>query len=171
MSQTSYTELQSAAIAGMKGDQAHNHVVDSKISKASSASIPMGAWVVADGSAGVDLPAATSDLPAGVVLHSMNYAPAWTDVNGTHGELDSVGLVPGAMLNVMKKGRVWVVSETNWSYGDNVFVRAIAAGAEKFGATRNAADASDCIDMTGKARYISADGLAGALALIEIDLI
>jgi hypothetical protein len=50
----------------------------------------------------------------------------------------------------------------------NVLVRAIATGSEVAGAFRDTADASDCIDITGYARYLTSAGI-GEVALVEFD--
>lgn len=170
MPQTSYTDRFSPAIAGMRGD-ADDFQSFSKIST-DSASIPIGCFVAADGEQGAALPSSTADQLLGPVMGEMRFAPAWTDRDGNvHGDQDADGLVPGTQMDVMKEGTLWVVSETTASAFEPVFVRCVAGVGEQAGAVRNAADASDCQDLTGKARYLTDVANAGDLALIEVRMV
>lgn len=67
----------------------------------------------------------------------------------------------------VRKGRVYVTSETSYSDGDPVFVRFVATGDEVAGQFRNAADSTDCALVEG-ARF-RGTGSAG-VAIIDLDL-
>ena len=67
----------------------------------------------------------------------------------------------------VRKGRVFVTSETSYSDGDPVFVRFVATGDEVAGQFRNAADSTDCALLEG-ARF-RGTGSAG-VAIIDLDL-
>lgn len=67
----------------------------------------------------------------------------------------------------VRRGRVYVTSETSYSDGDPVFVRFIAAGAEVAGQVRNSADANDCVLLQGARFWRS--GSAG-VAVINLNL-
>lgn len=173
MSQTSYSYTMSAAIAGMLAD-ASPKAVDTGINK-DSASVPFGVFVAFKsgqdaGDQACAMPSGSTDKLKGVVLYSNQYAVDWTDPSGAHhGELDATGLRAGASLNVLRRGRVYMTSESNFAYGDPVFVRYSANGGNtQLGAVRNADDSGHTIDATSKARYVSS-GSAGDLAIIEID--
>lgn len=68
------------------------------------------------------------------------------------------------MVNVLSKGRIWVVTEEAVAVGDSVFVRITAAGAEQAGAFRNDADGGDCIELTN-ARWVKG---GNGLAVLEL---
>lgn len=172
MSQTSYSQYQGGPFSGMLADNS-GHEVETGINMEASASIPFGRFVAwktgAPDDKGAKLPAASTDILKGVVMHAHHYAPVWTDRDSVvHGELDGTGLVPGATLEVLRRGRIYMESETAFAYGDPVFVRYSANGGNtKLGIALNAADAGHTIDLTSKCRYVSS-GLAGAVACIEI---
>lgn len=170
MSQTSYLSAQPVAYPGMKGDAVPD-TVETRINAESSAEIPFGVFVASGGSVGDPgciLPAAaTLKLVLGVVLHSHAYS------KGTSGELGTTGLKPKTAMNILVKGRVWVLSETTAAVGDPVFVRyASGAGGTQLGAVRNAAVSSETIDLTSKGRYVTSCTVSSApvLALIEVDM-
>lgn len=173
--QTTYSVNPAIAFAGQKADNS-SFDVDSMISTDTS-SIPFGVFVASDSASGAagdqsaKMPAASGAVLMGVLMHSFDYARTWTDPSGTtHGELDSTGLKAGAHLNVMRRGRIYVTSETAAAVGDPVHVRYSANGGNtQLGAVRNAADAGHTIDMTGKARYVSTCSASG-LAVIELDM-
>lgn len=173
MAQLSYNALIPVAFAGMKADAAiYRDFVESKIN-ADSVSIPFGVFVAQGGSIGdpgAILPAGSGAVLLGLLVHAFNYARTWTDSNGTHGELDSVGLVPGAALNVMVKGRMYVTVEEAVAIGDPVFVRYSANGGNtQKGAVRKSDDAGHTINL-GKGRFVSSQATPGGLAIIEIDM-
>lgn len=165
--QTSYTTNQPIAFPGLKGD-ATLSVVETRINAEGSAEIPFGVFVVKGGSVGDPgcvLPtASTVKLVLGPVVHSHAYS------KGINGELGTSGLKPKAVLNILVKGRIWVLSETDAAVGDPVFVRyASGAGGTQLGAVRNATVSGEMIDLTIKGRYVTSV-TAGNLAMIEVDM-
>jgi hypothetical protein len=173
MPQLSYLKALPIAYPGLKGDGSMD-VVETRVN-ADTDSIPFGVFVAAGGSigdGGAVLPTGSTDKLFGPVVHSHTYARVWTDSDGNdHGELDAVGLTPKALLNVMVKGRIWVMSETTADVGDPVFVRyAAGVGGTQLGAVRNATVSSEMIDLTAKARYLTSVASAPGLALIEVDM-
>lgn len=179
--QTSYSVEPSVAIEGMLSDASPKQV-ETRIST-DAASIPFGRFVVADagGDAGeksAKMPSASSGQAfLGPVVSSMSYSPSWTDRDGNvHGDLDADGLVPGAILNVLVKGRIWVPCETGCAVGDPVFVRYTTDGGSpaliKKGAVGNASGTGRTLDLTGKARFLSALSApaAGATQMAEIEV-
>ena len=77
------------------------------------------------------------------------------------------GLAKLDLVEVIRKGRVAVTSETSYSDGQPVLVRFIATGGEVAGQVRSTVDANDCAPMT-RARFVGS-GSAG-IAVIELNL-
>lgn len=158
--QTAFASAITGAFAGQSGDSS-NKQDDSFINGETSAEIPFGV-VVQQGTADNEckLLSATNNVLVGVTLHSNAYAPTT--------ELGTTGVKINVPLNVRSQGRVWVTVEEAVTPASNVLVRAVATGNEVAGAFRDTADASDCIDISGFARYLTSAG-AGELALVEFD--
>ncbi len=118
------------------------------------------------------------------------YIPAQTGTGGTAtlgfggvlGPLDGsvAGIVPFDVSRtsltyatteaapLVRKGRVWVSSETAAYQGREVYVRMVAGGGESLGANRATPDANDCAILRG-ARFASTTTAAG-LVLVEFNL-
>ena len=122
------------------------------------------------------LPAAQTDLVAGIVVRQDQYGRVFstTDLAGAAlsiGELDSVGLRPGTLFTILRRGKILVVCEDGCAVGDRLFVRAVAAGDPEFlGGLNNAADATDMIDCTTQGQWLSSTG-PGGLAELWVDFI
>lgn len=163
MSQTSISTKQAVAYPGMLADLG-NKYTESMVSEEASAEIPFGVCVaqgVADSQC--ELPDASGDKLVGMVQHSHAYA------KGDGGELGTTGLKPKACVNVLRKGRMYVVAETTIAAGDRLFVRyAAGAGGTQLGALRNAAVASETIDATAQGVFRTG-GVAGTLVVLEVD--
>lgn len=166
--QSSYAYSAAIAIEGALADGAAHEVL-SMVSEEATAEIPFGVAVVfnqleaGDVDNGAVVPDAIDEIVAGIVVHQNVYSV------GSGGELGDTGLKPGATLNVLRKGRIWVKAEDAVVPGDRLFVRAVAGGGEQEGALRMSQDDStDCIDCTNCGVFLtSAD--AGALSLLEVD--
>ena len=78
------------------------------------------------------------------------------------------GLLPGAIMNVLRKGRIWVVCESGCDPDDRLWVRAVAGAGEYLGACENADDSTDTIDCTGQGVWRTT-AAAGELAVLEVD--
>lgn len=170
--QTSYNDAPPIGFNGMLADEGP-HGIMAMINQ-DTASIAFGRGVIFK-SGGNDQDAklpltSQTDKVAGIVVHSNAYSRSWTDVNGTFGQVDAVGLRPGVMMNVIRQGRVLVVCESGCTKGDRLFVRAVSAedGTEFYGGLNNAAVASKMIDCQGQGQWLTT-AAAGQLAVLEVD--
>lgn len=160
--QTTYSQSMTAAFAGMLADGSANDCIAMRNDE-ETASIAFGRAVkfgsATDGTSAV-LPAAETDVVAGLVVHSHAYAS---------NELDSTGVKVGGILNVLRKGRIWVTVEDAVVPGDRLWVRAVAGGDPEFlGGLLPADDGTDTIDCTGQGQFLTA-AAAGGLAILEVD--
>lgn len=171
--QTTFSDAPAAGYAGML-DSNVDHDIITMINAEASASIDFGLAVKFKDTVTTDkdavLPAAEGDSILGIVVHSHNYAPQWTDVSTgtTYGELKSDGLAPGAMLNVLRRGRILVICDSGCEAGDKLWVRAVAGVGERLGACENADDSTDTIDCTAKGTWLTS-AAAGELAWLDVN--
>ncbi len=142
-----------------------------------SASIPFGYAVCPDLTSPASdlsalLPALETDTVFGIVVKSDSYERVWTDdLGNVYGQLDSTGLKPGALLNVLRKGRILVVAEDTVAVGDRLWVRCTTGGAgEIIGGLTNADEGTETIDCTKQGVWMSS-ATAGNLAWLEVDFI
>lgn len=161
--QTSVSQNMTAAFAGMVSSGRDADYLPMRNNEA-SAEIAFGRGVVFERSTDDDgalLPAAETDKPAGIVAHHHAYAKTT--------ELGTTGLKPGAIMNVLRKGRIWVVCEDGCVPGDRLWMRAVAGGDPEFlGGLNNADDGTDMIDCTGQGVWLTTAS-AGGLAELEVD--
>lgn len=160
MSQTSYTTTQPAAFAGLLYDVGPHDII-TRITEETVLEVPFGV-VVAFGGADnqCELPDATTDKCLGIVVHSHDYDAS---------ALGTVGVKPKNLLQVLRKGRIWVLAENGVAPGDRGFVRAVAgAGGTQLGAIRQAAVGGETIDATTQIVFVTT-ALAGGLAVVEVD--
>jgi hypothetical protein len=165
------TSVAAAAIAfdGMLADADQGTRVESRIQAEASAEIPFGKMCVR-GATNEDTSAvkphtsaaASAPLLCGVVVHDHTYAKDT--------ELGDTGLKPGTTVNLLQRGRIYVTPEDDVDPGDAVKVRVVAAGAEVAGSFRAAADATDCVDISKFARWITT-GSSTKPAVLEIDMV
>ena len=149
------------AFEGMLADSGKHDIV-SAVNAEASAEIGFGTWVkegTSDGEA--LLPAAEGDDLLGIVVH--------THAADTPADLGTLGIKPKGMLSVLRKGRIYVTVEEAVVPGNRVWVRAVAGGGEKLGATRVTDDSTDTIDATNVGRIMTTAGIGG-LAVVEIDM-
>lgn len=112
------------------------------------------------------LPAAQTDKVAGIVLKADTYDRVWTDdAGGTHGQLDSTGLITGTVMTLVRSGRMLVTAAVAVAPGDRLYVR--NAGGT-LGALENASDSTNMIDCTGQGQWMSTAAIGG-LAWLEFD--
>ncbi len=166
--QTAVSARMTIAYAGMLADSTIVKHSDSKYNQEASAEIRFGDGVVRgatdeDNSAVKPHTSAAAAAPlfCGIVLHSHDYAP---DI-----EIGTTGVKPKMTLNVLQKGRVYVLPEEDVDPGDPVRMRVVVAGSEVAGAFRTSADATDCINLSTVARWITS-GSTTIPAVLEIDL-
>lgn len=170
--QTTYLDYASATagvpFAGLRADNDKGSIGVKPMMNADAVSIPLGAVVArynTPGPASAKLPAGSSDVLAGIVLHSNAYS------NAPGGDLDSTGLVPGAMLNVLRTGRIWAQTMQAVVPGDRLFVSyAVNAPFTAKGQCGNATVASTTIDATTKGEWQTAASALG-VAILEVDFV
>lgn len=157
MPQTSMSNSPDTFFAGMKYDSALPYI-RSHVNEEASAEVQFGLMVgVGAADDGALLLAAITDGLAGINTHSQAY--------NKDNELGTLGLKPDVVMAIMRKGTVVVVVEEAVAPGDPVFVRAVATGGELAGAFRMQADASDCIDISAWASWLTTSTGAGLAAL------
>ncbi len=125
-----------------------------------------GVFVVKDeneGDQGVRLPRASGDITGtigeGVIRADLTQESPRDATSGAH--------PVASMIDVIRRGRVWVVAEEAVEVGDDVFVRyASGSGGTQLGAFRSSADTSTAAALKG-ATWRTAAG-AGELAIVEI---
>lgn len=157
MPQTTYGTVYAVAIEGMIADSGVTDV-ESRVNTGVS-EIPFGRPVKAETiAAGVDkgclLAAASTDVPIGIAVHSHQYAVE---------ELGTSGMKTGAMVNVLRHGRVRVKIGGTIADGTRLFYQTST------GKYVSAAVALDTIDMTGQL-IARTSGVLNDLIVAEIDM-
>jgi hypothetical protein len=175
--QTTVNDVMPAAFEGMIADSMHaTDFVSRKAQPSASPYIPFGkmvVWNTADTAdlALVRLPAAAADIARGRLQgiaiaetsKQLDPAIAWGHYKA------------GEVISVMRKGRIWVISESAVTALDNgVFVRHTDPGVTpplaSLGSFRTDADTADATAMpAGTAQWLTTCS-AGGLALLQIDL-
>lgn len=168
--QSSYDNDPSIGYAGQLLEAQRGGIV-TLVSAEASANVAFGRAVAFKPSSTDDkqatLPANASDRVAGIVLKSDQYGIY------PFGELDQTavtgGLIPGAVLNVLRKGTVFAVCEDGCVPGDRLWVRRTAAGDPEFlGGLNSADDSTDMIDCTTQGVWLTT-AAAGGIAKLEVD--
>lgn len=117
MGQTTYSIHPAAGFAGMHGDLGAEH--DSIHKRNNEAGgIPFGVFVArdsADKDVGAKLVASAADQILGAVMHSN-----WAENQALSG---AQGVLAGAMMSVLNKGSIFVITEQDVAAGDPVFAR------------------------------------------------
>lgn len=169
--QTTYLETPAIAFQGqlIRKDVTR----PAKNADAGNAHMPFGLPVVfkpsgATSDIDVSVPANSTDNLYGIVYRTDSYAPAWTDVNGTQGEMDGTGILPGVIMDVLTDGEIWVKCQTGCNPGDRLFV-SYSAGSTYTAAGQlgNVTEASHAADYTTKGEWLST-AAAGGLAKLRI---
>jgi hypothetical protein len=166
--QTTYLDQAPLPFAGVIAESETEPPVTA-INTEVSAEVPFGYAVARDNTApydvngnGAKLPAGGADVLLGIVRHSHAYS------NSPSGDLGTVGLKPGAVMSVQRKGRIWAVCEDGCSPGARLFVRHTVAGAGKGTLRATDAGGGTCIDATTKAEWQTKAAALG-VAILEID--
>lgn len=156
MSQTSYSQRFTEALAGMLACPIENCQIESKIN---DAVIPAGVFVsrnAADDACKV--PAASGDVTAtGIGFTCLILAREPVSDGSTS------DFAAGKGCSVVSKGKLWVLTETAMTYGQDVYVRYTASGGNtQLGKVRNDDDTTKAAIAPGwKCRTtLSAAGLA-----------
>lgn len=170
--QTTYSESVTAAYAGMLASEDCDIISMTNVE--ASASMPFGRGVIFKATNTTDqdalVPSAETDKVAGIVVHSHAYDRSWTNAAGTTvGELSATGLLPGTMLNVLRRGVIWVIAEDACVPGDRLWVRCTAGGAgEVVGGCTNGDEGTETIDCTNQGVFLTT-AAAGGLAKLQVD--
>lgn len=171
--QTAYTQNPANYLVGQVSRALPEGINTLKNAGASLASIPIGSPIVWKPSGrtsdkDVALPANSTDVFTGIVIHSDDYQRAWTDDSGTHGELDSTGIVANALMNVLREGEIAVTCITGCVPGDRLFISyAVGGPYTALGQLGNATQASTTIDCTTKGEWRTT-AVAGAIAILKL---
>lgn len=171
--QTSYSQTPATAFIGQL---ANGFSIKEAAKNEDTVSIPFGSPVVfkpsgATSDIDVCLPANSSDNLKGILFRTDGYEPAWTDSQGTHGQLDSVGLIVGTLMDIARAGLVYVTCITGCVPGDRAFVSYAVGGAYTAkGQFGNVTQASTTIDETTKGEWKST-AAAGAGAWLEFNCV
>lgn len=159
MSQTSYSQRLTEALAGMLAAPIEDCLIDSKIN---AADLPAGVFVTRDAADdAVKVPTTTGEVTAsGVGFTVLNLAHEPPTDGST------VDCPAGKGVSVIRRGRIWVLTETDMTYGQAVFVRFTANGGNtQLGKVRKDADTSNAVAAPG---WQCLTTLSGAgLAVIE----
>ena len=160
--QTSFSTSRTQGIAGqVEGNTARE--TESMRNDEATAEIPFGVAIrhgsTTDEMDAILLTAITGQLIAGIVMHSHSYADT---------QLGDDGVKPGALINVVRWGRMLVICEDGCSVGDKLHVRAVAVGSELQGALLAAQDGTDTINCTSSGTWRTS-AAAGGLAVLEFD--
>lgn len=116
------------------------------------------------------LPSAETDKIVGIVLRHDAYSVGPDGDLITSGTEWTNGLRPGAMMSVLRQGRMWAIARTAVTPGDRLWVRAVSSqtGNEFLGGLEDADDSTDTIDCTAQGVWRST-AAAGSLAVLEVD--
>lgn len=161
------TEVLTRMPIGIPGELADLHTAEfgdvvSAVNAEAAAEIPFGVMVKqGTDDDDVKLLAAQADAIKGIVVFGQNFSKPV--------QLGSTGLKPGISFGILRKGRIFVLTEDAVTPLSEVHVRAIAVGAELKGAFRGTADGADTIDITGLAKWVTSAGV-GEIAILEIDM-
>ena len=83
---------------------------------------------------------------------------------------EAANFAAGETLAVMRKGRIWVITEEAVTPASPVFVRfASGGGGTQLGAFRDDADTATAVDMSAKLKFLTT-AAADALVLLQVDL-
>lgn len=174
--QTTFSAAPSIGYAGQLQSNDDHEIFTMKNTEA-TLGMPFGigvAWRISGQTSDIDalLPVAQSDLIAGIVVHSHTHPLQWTDTSGSHGELASTGLVPGTLLNVLRRGKVMVPVAVAVKQSDRLFVRCTSnvAISTQLGSCENAADSTFMIDCSKQAQFVTSASAAG-LAWLDCDFV
>jgi hypothetical protein len=172
--QTTYNDSPAVAFQGQllvgpeKKDTARN--------AEASASIPFGTPVVYKPSGAVTdfdvtIPANSTDKLRGFSFRTDGFSRAFTDDQGTQGDIDATGIRTGKFFDLARWGEIWVPCQTGCVPGDRLFV-CYSAGSTYTapGQLGNVAESSKTIDATTKGEW-KTTAVAGALARLEFDFL
>lgn len=163
MAITDYSTTMTPSIAGQLADLG---VADirSFVNSEASAEIPFG-FAVVQGTGEKDalLPSVSGNVFVGILVHSHAYDP--------ENDLGNDGVKADRELNIMNKGRVWVVVGETVAVGDRGYVvyATPVSGEQVPGQIMKTNTADVTLNTGAQIRFLTAATGAGSLALAEID--
>lgn len=132
MSQTAYTQIADTGFAGMIADSGGDHfLVTRALSDATSMGFGLGVETGTDPNTQFAAFSGAGTL-FGLLAHKQNKANAAL--------LTTLGIEQNETASIMRRGRLWVVTEETIAVGDPVFVRHTTGTGTVIGAFRNDAD-------------------------------
>lgn len=164
MSQTAYTQDPAVAIEGMLADLGVNELRTAIANE----TISFGLGVTREAGGAADdrpprggLPNAAGDVTGGVFL-GISRADTTIEQAAT-----PVGYIVDQEFGYLRKGHIWVNSETVAVLGAALFIRHAAGAFPTLGASRNDADTASAARVPG-ASFRSASAAVNNLALVEL---
>lgn len=143
MSQTAYSQRLTEALAGMLAAPVEDCLIDSAIN---AADLPAGVFVTRDAADGAcKVPTTSGEVTAsgmGFTVLNLAHEPS------SDGSTVDIPATKGC--GVIRRGRIWVLTETAMTYGQSVFVRFTANGGNtQLGKVRNDADTANAVAAPG----------------------
>ncbi len=177
--QTDYPTVTPSGYSGQLVGATEDHDIIPAKNAEATASIGFGravVWKLSSPATDLDvlLPAAETDIVAGIVIRIDQYGRAFTTTDNagasvTIGELDGTGLRPGTIMAILRRGTILVTVEDAVLVGDRLWVRNQSDGDPEFlGGILNADDSTDTIDCTKQGQFLTS-AAAGGLAQLYVD--
>lgn len=168
MSQLAYEEDPAVALEGQIADSSRNtERITGKTEGAGG--VPMGRFVTVGTDVGTDgsrpqarLPALTGEISGGVGL---GFSVLDTSIEQADTPL---GYEDESIMQIMRRGRIWMLAEDAVVFGNAVFVRFVAGGGEELGRVRSDADTADAVALPGATFRGTTTGV-DELVLVEFD--
>jgi len=161
MVQTAIKTVADKAFPGLSGDIGSDTHTRSLAMEGGTVKFGHGMVVGTDPLTQAKLPSAAGERLAGVLLFQQQTQDA-----------AAADLVAGEVGSLMRKGRVWVVTDEVVAPGDPVFIRHSPGATSDLGSFRNDADTVATVDKAEavpSAEFLEYDATSG-VALLEINL-
>jgi len=165
--QTSYPTYPSPSVAGMIADDSPVQDVITRVT-AASVEVPAGRVVARDGDGTCKLPTSSSDVLLGASIYL-----AGRTAGTAYGAALWNGQANPEGVPILRKGRIWLETETAVTEGDAVYVRFTSHSPyTAMGKVRNTADtvsgSATCVLLAAAKFAATAD--AGALVPVDINI-
>jgi hypothetical protein len=159
--QTSYSELAPTGRHGLLTEGFYDRYIDTVIPQTI---VKVGRFLVADTTVGKVRNAAMLPAATGEVTGPRAMGFTFEDFT-REGNVDYPAFRP---IGVVRRGRLWLTSETAQTRWTNPFIRFTANGGNDVGGIRNDADTARAVQNTKV--LVLTDCAAGELCLVEINL-
>jgi len=167
MSQTVFNTVEAVAHEGMIADAGLDNTVYTGVVNDTNGVVKFGRFVrilTAGNPPTVELPNATGEITGSTGLGIVASEPSLEGPAGTF-----AGHPDGAVIPVLRKGRIWVTSEDAVAAAPQAaFVRFSAGVGEELGRFRTDADTADAVALPGARFMTNCD--AGGLTLLELQI-